>query len=393
MQKLAVITTHPIQYYAPVFKLLHQRGKVQLKVFYTAGKNDGSVYDPGFNRDIQWDIPLLEGYNYEWVVNTAKEPGSHHFNGIINPDVIEQINSWQPDAVLVIGWAYSSHLRVMRYYKRKIPVYFRGDSTLLDERSGIRQLRRLLMLRWVYSHIDTAFYVGTNNRAYFRKYGLRDVQLTFAPHAIDNERFGIDRVDEVKQLRSGLGIDDNAILILFAGKFDEKKSPELLLDAFITIDRPDIHLLFAGNGNLEDKLKEKAAGYENIHFLPFQNQLYMPVVYQSCNLFCLPSKGPAETWGLAVNEAMACGKGVLVSDKVGCAVDLVSESNGAIFKSEDKNALILSLKGLVESKEKLAKLGLTSKNNIQSWNFEHIATAIEHKLISDTDQRRTISEK
>lgn len=383
MRKLVIVTTHPIQYYAPVFRLLHQRANIQLKVFYTVGGSDKSIYDPGFKQEITWDIPLLDGYDYNWVANTAKNPGSHHFQGIINPHLITRINEWQPDAVLVIGWAYYSHFKAMRYYKNKLPVYFRGDSTLLDEQAGIKQICRTLILRNVYRYVDHAFYVGYNNRVYFKKYGLKDKQLTFAPHAVDNERFGTDRGTEAMLLRNSLDIADNDIVILFAGKLDEKKAPVLLLDSFLKLNKPGVHLLFAGDGKLKHILQQKAAAQKNVHFLPFQNQSYMPVVYQCCDLYCLPSNGPAETWGLAVNEAMACGKAILVSDKVGCAADLVSDANGAVFHNRSMDGLIAELVKLISSREKLDQLGRASKSIIQSWNFEHIAAAIEEKVINE----------
>src|SRR6478735_8988655 len=106
--RLAVITTHPIQYYAPVFKLLAQ--KIDLMVFYTWGYGSVSKHDPGFGQVIKWDIDLLEGYPYQWVKNTAADTGSHHFYGIVNPDLIAQINSWEPDSILMYGWAYKGHL-------------------------------------------------------------------------------------------------------------------------------------------------------------------------------------------------------------------------------------------------------------------------------------------
>ena len=75
--RLAIINTHPIQYYAPVFKLLHQQPNISVKVFYTYGENSANKYDPGFNRNINWDIPLLDGYPYEYIKNSAKDAGTH----------------------------------------------------------------------------------------------------------------------------------------------------------------------------------------------------------------------------------------------------------------------------------------------------------------------------
>ena len=379
MKKLAIITTHPIQYYAPVFKLLHQRGNIGIKVFYTWGESSINKHDPGFNKNIEWDVPLLDGYPYEWVKNTSKRPGTHHFNCIINPDLINQVKAWQPDAVLVYGWALNSHLKVIRYFKGKIAVFFRGDSTLLDETRGAKSLLRTIFLRWVYHHIHHAFYVGTNSKAYFKKYGLTDAQLDLAPHAIDNKRFAEDKTGEAQLLRRQLSIPNTDIVILFAGKMEEKKAPLLLLEAFFSLNKQGTHLLFTGNGPLEDELKLKAKGNANVHFIGFQNQSRMPVVYQACDLFCLPSSGPGETWGLAINEAMASGKPVLGSDKVGAAVDLVAPGrNGAIFKALSLADLIYNLNKLTAcGKSELSKMGKHSKEIIETYSFENQVKVIE----------------
>jgi glycosyltransferase involved in cell wall biosynthesis len=380
MRKLAIITTHPIQYYAPVFRLLHQNKKIAIKVFYTWGEGSLKKYDPGFDKVIDWDIPLLDRYPYEWVENTSKNPGSHHFNGIVNPGLIAQIKFWQPDAVLFFGWAYHSHLKALSYFKNKVPVYFRGDSTLIDEQKGIKSFLKSIFLKWVYHYVDHAFYVGTNNKAYFKKYGLKDRQLSFAPHAIDNERFGIEDSNAVLQLKQKLNITPDAIVILFAGKLEEKKSPMLLLNAFLSLNNANLHLLFAGEGELEMALKSKAATHNNVHFLGFQNQSTMPVIYQACDLFCLPSKGPGESWGLAVNEAMACGKAVLVADKCGCAIDLV-KNNGLIIPHENTDALKSALEKLVSNKRVLDEYRKISKILIADFTFTHIANAIEQKTL------------
>ncbi|MDR3695477.1 glycosyltransferase family 4 protein [Mucilaginibacter sp.] len=382
MKKLAIITTHPIQYYAPVFQLLHKRGKLDVKVFYTWGEASAHKFDPGFNKKIKWDIPLLEGYPYEWVKNTSKEPGTHHFKGIVNPDLIGQIKNWEPDALLIYGWGFQSHLKVLRYFKNKVSIFFRGDSTLLDEKKGAKAILKTAFLKWVYRHVDHAFYPGTNTKAYFKKYGLKDEQLSFAPHAIDNGRFAADRSDEVLLLRRKLGIKDDEILILFAGKFEEKKSPVLLLEAFMNLNATGTHLLFAGNGPLEEQLKLKAEKNGRVHFIDFQNQSQMPVVFQACDLFCLPSKGPGETWGLAINEAMAAGKAILASDKVGAVADLVEPGkNGEIFSADTASDLTRKLDQLIcKGKSGLAEMGKSSKVLIERWTIEEQVNVIENAV-------------
>ncbi len=223
VKKLAIIITHPIQYYAPIFRLLHQRSNIEIKVYYTLGKAGIDKYDPDFKKNITWDIPLTEGYSIEWVDNTSPKPGSATFKGIINPQLIKQISDWQPNAVLVYGWANMSHLKTIRYFKCRIPVYFRGDSILLDDTTWVKKKLRWLFLSWVYSFVDHAFYTGTNNFNYYKNFGLKDGQLSFAPHAIDNIRFSEDRSDEASMLRQNLHLKTADTLILFAGKLEKKK--------------------------------------------------------------------------------------------------------------------------------------------------------------------------
>jgi glycosyltransferase involved in cell wall biosynthesis len=383
MKKLAIITTHPIQYYAPIFKMLHERKNINIKVFYTWGQSATQKHDPGFNKPVNWDIPLLDGYPYEWVINTAKKPGSHRFSGIITPLLSDQVLAWRPDAVLFFGWAYVGHLKAIKKLSNVLPLYFRGDSTLLNEPKGIKRTLKLFFLKWLYRHFTHAFYVGANNKAYFKKYGLTDAQLSFTPHAIDNDRFNSLRVDEASVLRSSLNIKPDDILVLYAGKLDVVKNLPLLLKAFSCLKKANVHLLLVGNGIQEGLLKQMAAASGlpgNVHFFGFANQSYMPVFYQAADLVCLPSV--SETWGLAVNEAMACGKAVLVSDKVGCAVDLVKPGyNGSIFKSGNEDDLLLHLAQLTQSKVLLEEYGRNSGKIIKDWNFTKIAKAIETKLI------------
>jgi glycosyltransferase involved in cell wall biosynthesis len=378
--KLAIITTHPIQYYAPVFKLLHERGQVELKVFYTWGEDSQKSHDPGFNKTVKWDISLLDGYPYEWVKNTSITPGSHNFRGIINPELPQQIEAYNPDAILIYGWAYSGHLKTIRYFKNKVPVYFRGDSTLLNKQKGIKSFLKSIFLKWVYGHIYHAFNVGTNNKTYFKRYGLKEDQLSFAPHAIDNARFQADQSQQAQELRASLNIAADDILILYAGKFEPVKNVKTLVAAFANITQSNVHLLLVGNGVDEPDLVSYAKTNKRLHFLNFVNQSYIPAVYQAADIYCLPSI--SESWGLAVNEAMACGKAVLVSDKVGCAVDLVIPGkNGNIFEAANVGDLTKKLTQLInQGKSGLLRMGKYSQQIIKIWNFETQVKAIEAVL-------------
>ena len=163
---------------------------------------------------------------------------------------------------------------------------------------------------------------------------------------------------------------------MFVGKFEIKKQPLLLVK--IAKQIPDAKFLFVGQGELETQMKQEAGS--NVYFLPFQNQTQMPVIYLVGDVFVLPSQYN-ETWGLVVNEAMACSRAIVVSDKVGCAVDLIErEKNGYIFTSGDELSLRKILEQIADNKEKSIQMGNFSNQKIQTWSFESICTAIEKEL-------------
>ncbi len=378
--KLAIITTHPIQYNAPLFKLITERQKIEIKVFYTWEQSKEKVWDKKFGREIKWDIPLLEGYHYEFVKNISKNPGSGTFSGVKNPSLISKIESWQPDAILIFGWNHQSHFKAMRYFKGKIRIYFRGDSTLIDEKPGIKTILRRISLKYIYRYIDYAFYVGKNNKAYYLKHGLKEKCLIFAPHAIDNNRF-FDKTkayqEKAKSMRQKLGFSEQDKVIVFAGKFENKKQPMLLIDAAKQL--PELKFLFIGNGEQEESLKKKAG--KNCFFLPFQNQSLMPVIYRLGEIFVLPSQGPEETWGLVINEAMACGKPILTTNKVGCAIDLVKPGvNGYIFEAGN---LLDLIKKIQIALPKAEEFGNASLDIIAKWSYINIAETIEKHMIQN----------
>jgi glycosyltransferase involved in cell wall biosynthesis len=384
--KLAIISTHPIQYYAPVFRALAQSDAVNPRVFFTWSQTaEGHVFDPGFGMNFSWDVPLLDGYDHIFVSNIAMRPGSDHFFGIRNPTLIPAIAEWGACVVLIYGWNVLSHLEALRYFKGRIPVLFRGDSTLLDPQSALRKRLRKLYLHWVYSHVDVAIAVGQNNRDYFMWSGLSGERIAFAPHSVDTTRFGDANGEHMHRAfvwRREMDIPSDAVAFVFAGKFIPKKDPSLLLEAFINL-RSAAHLVFVGDGELEASLRDRARDYPNVHFVPFQNQQTMPSVYRLGNLYVLPSRGPGETWGLAMNEAMASGRPVIASSRVGGARDLVQEGvTGWVFESGflDDMSRVLRI-ALACGRDGLRRMGENAQQMSALWSTEASANGIARAVV------------
>jgi glycosyltransferase involved in cell wall biosynthesis len=300
----------------------------------------------------------------------------------MNPDLIAEIERWNADAVLVYGWNYHSHLKCMRHFHGKIPVLFRGDSTLLNEKPGLKKKLRTLFLKWVYRHVDFALYVGTNNKTYFSRHGLREEELIHAPHAIDNDRFAEPDQkygEEARRWRASLGIPPDHLTILYAGKLEQVKNPNFILQLADAAKGLPATFILVGNGHLESELKERAAGNPNIVFVNFQNQSIMPVAYRLGDIFILPSA--SETWGLGANEAMACRLALMLSEKVGAAIDLVEEGkNGIIFREGDLDKCLGLIRVLVNNGQEVKRMQHNAWQRVQAFSFPAIIRGIETAL-------------
>ena len=372
-KRLAIVVSHPIQYYVPLYRRLAQRNEVAIKVFFTWHAGEAPVHDRGFDAPVAWDIPLTSGYEFERVPNVACDPGTHRFLGLCNPSLVDRVNAWGPDAVHMTGWAWASHLRALHAFQgRGLPILFRGDSHLLDApERGPRWWIKRALLRRVYTWPKIFLVVGAANRAYFEAFGVKEDRLYPCPHSIDVGRFAEPAAAleaEAAQWRNQLGIAENCRVLLYAGKFERKKRPLELMRAIAAIGDPGIVLVLVGAGELESDVNALAAS-DPTHFrvLPFQNQSRMPVVYRLGDLFVLPS-AYGETWGLAVNEAMACGRPALVSNRVGCAVDVVDPSCGRVFPWNDSSAMIEAVQDLTSSRDMLRNMGAAARQ--RAWAFD-----------------------
>jgi glycosyltransferase involved in cell wall biosynthesis len=339
--RLAIVVSHPIQYYVPLYRQLAGRGDVDIRVFFTWHGGESQQFDPGFESRFAWDIPITDGYESEVAPNVSRNPGTHSFWGLQNPSLISRLYEWKADVVHVTGFRFASHLNAIRTLARnKVPTLFRGDSHLLNEtQRGLRwHIKRYLMTK-IYSWPSICLYVGTANKAYYKAFGIHDDRLRYCPHSINIKRF-VEADAEFERLaaqwRADLGIDEGKQVLLFVGKFQDKKRPVELMKAFIEYNAQKMCLVMIGGGPLGDQVRALARMDPQLfRLVPFQNQSQMPVVYRLGDFFVLPSAYD-ETWGLAVNEALACGRPAIVSDKVGGAADLISTGfNGEIFTADN----------------------------------------------------------
>lgn len=370
LHRLAVVISHPIQYYAPWFRKLATEPTLTTRVFYLSDHGIKSQNDAQFGRAFSWDTDLLSGYDHQFIPNVAKQPDVIRFWGLNNPSLGTELKRFRPDSILLFGYAYRSHLNLLARYPA--PIIFRGDSHLLG--GPPPSILKKTVLRAIYTRPAAFLPVGRANAEYFRYYGVPEEKLFPAPHCVDQSHFAItpDRLSQALELRNTLGIPSNARVALFAGKLIPKKRPDLLLTAFFQANVPNTHLVFSGDGELLSDLKSVALSHPRVHFLTFANQSVMPVRYLLGDIFILPSEGRHETWGLAVNEAMHLQRPVIVSDHVGCHPDLlVPGKTGWIFKAGDQTALCTALQdALTQPHEALISMGRAAAAHAAAFNYD-----------------------
>jgi glycosyltransferase involved in cell wall biosynthesis len=379
--KLAIVSTHPIQYQAPWFRYLARQ--LEIKVFYLWDFGVTEQVDRGFGQAIQWDVPLLSGYPYEFVPNTSRYPGTHRPRGLRNPALKEQVAAYNPSAVLLMGYNYETFYRFLwEWGGNGAPLLLRGDSHRLALHDGLQQRARRTFIAQVFKRFAGFLYVGKANQHYYEYHGVPSQKLFFAPHAVDNEYFmtaGGEAKASALAWRRELNIPDENAVIMFAGKFEEQKRPLDLLTAFVGSRLRHATLLFVGAGEVEPTLRRSAARHSNIRFAPFQNQSLMPRTYAAADIVVLPSY--SESWGLSVNEAMCVGRPVIVSEHVGCAQDLVSpRRNGLVFPAGDVASLASCLEEALSSRERLHEWGNESRRIIDNYSYRETTQGLMSAL-------------
>jgi len=346
MPRLAIVTSHPIQYQAPWFRALAR--EVDVTVFFAWKQDAKGQAAAGFGTEFEWDVPLLDGYEHEWLSNVSPSPNVDAYAGCDTPEIADRLARGRFDACLVNGWYLKSYVQAIRACQaQRIPLLMRGDSHLKTPRHPIVSVAKYVPYRWGLSRIDAHLVVGAANRRYLRHYGVPEDRLFFAPHFVENDRFAASADEaraagEALAIRASIDARPDTTVFLFAGKVIEKKRPVDFVAALAELGRRGIRAAGAvvGSGPLQPALDAQAreSGVD-LRWLGFRNQTEIAACYAAADCLVLPSDG-RETWGLVVNEAMACGIPAIVSDAVGCAEDLIEPGRtGEVYPVGDVAAL------------------------------------------------------
>jgi glycosyltransferase involved in cell wall biosynthesis len=348
--RLTVAMTHPAQYGAPWFRHIAARcADIDLTVLYAIEPAPGQQA-VGFGGAFRWDVPLTEGYRCR-VIRPARHVdalSSDRFRGVDVPEIGRAIRDTDPDVVLVPGWHSITLLRAVgACRRRRIPVLYRGDSHLGSAPGGWRRPlwtgRTWLLLRLFSAYLS----VGHRAGEYLRRFGIGPSRIFPSPHAVDNDFFARSAAPHRQPAaraaaRASWGLDARDFVVLFVGKLEPAKRLADLIRAMARL-APGSSLLVVGGGERDASCRAEAARLGvRTGWAGFLNQSELGRAYAAADCLALPSE--RESWGLVVNEAMATGVPCVVSDRVGCAPDLVRPGEtGESFAMGDVSDLAAAL--------------------------------------------------
>jgi glycosyltransferase involved in cell wall biosynthesis len=369
---VGLLATHPIQYYAPWYRALAR--EIDLEVFFSHRQTPAEQGEAGYGVAFDWDVPVLEGYRSHFLENVARRPGVNRFWGCNTPALPAMIRERRFDAFIVHGWATASFWQAMiACWRTRTPLLVRGDSRLATARAWWWRVLKEPLFRAFIPRFDACLVVGRAAREYLVHYGADPARCFDAPHAVDNQFFA-STSDRLRPGRPGLrwtfGLSPGAIVFLMAGRLVDGKEPAVFVEAVARAARgcPQVAGLIVGDGPLRSDVEALSARLgAPVQFAGFLNQRGICDAYAASDVLVLPSK--SETWGLVVNEAMACGLPAVVSDGVGCAPDLVEPGvTGEIFAVGDVDGLARHISRLAADAPYRATLGENARRHIAAFD-------------------------
>jgi glycosyltransferase involved in cell wall biosynthesis len=388
--RLAYLVSHPIQYQAPLLRRIAQEPDIDLTVFFGSDFSVRGYTDAGFGVGVKWDIPLLDGYQHQFL-HSLRDTGNASFASPISRGIVSRLREGSFDALWVHGYASVNAIHgILAANSLGIPVLLRAESWLGDrERSKAKLAVKHAFMQFLKNMIAAVLPIGTLNAEYWRSYFGDDIPQFPMPYAVDNAWFA-QRAREAHAnraaLQAELNLDPTRPVILFASKLQPRKHCDHLIAAYAKLPRtdnaePHPYLVIVGDGEERAALEQQAAatGLDSIRFCAFRNQSELPRFFDLATVFVLPSRH--EPWGLIVNEVMNAARPAIVSSDAGCAPDLIADGvNGFIFPADDIDALASALQRTLDTPGLAEAMGQRAFERIQSWSFEQDITGLRRAL-------------
>lgn len=361
-RRLVIVTEIISPYRIPLFNALAQHPDVDLHVIFL-GETDPNLR--------QWQV-YKEEIKFSFQVLPSWRRRIGRYNALLNFGMAMALKRSAPEVILCGGYSYVASWQALLWARRDhVPFLLWSESNLQDFRRS-HALTEFLKKQFL-GRCSGFVVPGRSALQYVLAHGAQENSIFIAPNGVDNELFA--RAAERARrddpaLRKELALPNR--YFLFVGRLIREKGVFELLAAYASLGkelRQGMGLVFVGDGNARPQLQEIAASVSagTIRFTGFAQREQLGAYYGLADVLVLPTY--TDTWGMVVNEAMACGLPVIVSRAAGCVADLVRENwNGLLVPPRDVPGLASAMKLFAESSSLRTTMGVHSAEHIRNYS-------------------------
>lgn len=369
--------------------IFHRVGPYHFARAHAAGNSVNTELIEVFKNDdvYGWDpVPGADGFERVTLFENNSQPARKLIRGIQTA-----LGECRPDAVAIPGWADAVAFSAIQWCGKKgIPVIVMSETTEWDE-------PRVVWKEWIKRRIlrmcSAGLVGGQPHAEYLSRLGMSHDRIFQGYDAVDNEYFA-QRASEARnhkpEIRKKYGLPENYFLA--SARFIEKKNLSRLIQAYALYresaekngkQKQEIwNLVLLGDGPLKIEIGRRVSGLglNEFVFMPgFKQYDELPAFYALAKIFIHAST--VEQWGLVVNEAMASGLPVLVSNRCGCVRNLVHEDvNGYTFDPYNTKQIAEIMVRVSNSQFPLSDFCAASTRIIGEWSPNRFARGLSEAV-------------
>jgi glycosyltransferase involved in cell wall biosynthesis len=358
------VLPEPAPYRTAMLDRAAERSELELTAIYAGS----SVQRRAWATNTRHRAVVLDG----WRVPGAYRVLRHDYP--VSLDVFRALEDAAPEVVVVSGWStFASQAAVAWCRRRRVPYVLLVESNERDARAGWRRAVKGAVVPTTVRNAAEVFVVGTLARESMLARGVDSDRISLFADTIDPARFGseADRLAARRdELRAEAGLAAEDVAVLSVARLAPEKGHDTLMAAAALLADPRVAVLLAGSGPERERL-EALAGELGTRLVVLDELPWERIVerYAIADVFALLSRH--EPWGVAVNEAAACGLPLVLSDRVGAAYDLLEDGrNGALVPADDPHAAADALEELVADPERRRRAGEASRELMRGWGYE-----------------------
>ena len=346
-KRLAVLVTHPIQYFQPVFQELSKNSEVDTRVFFGCKAGANEYYDEEFEKFISWNSSPTSGFESQFITNGANISGLRGNAGCWKGiQAAQEIIKWGADNILIFAYTPTFITAATLWLKvfGQRSLMLRADATDgAFKRNKFKKLARNILLPAYYLLFDLVIPIGSESEEHYKRKGVPERKRRKALFS-SNVYFFENRIREIRKLKP-MSLDEKKRkqTISYIGKLSRRKGVLTLLSAIKSMSKEEImriKMVIVGSGELYENIKNQLKEVQELEYeiIGFVNQQEIVEYYAKSDTVVVPSID-GETWGLVVNEALQCGCRVIATDKVGASRDILQAHPHEVVESGDASAL------------------------------------------------------